>query len=73
MPRHVVQEARRKKLERMGEEILDLWQQLDIGKDEQVPLVWGCSACISEYAVVRSTKRHSNGAFVVKLCFELYQ
>ncbi|CAM9431919.1 unnamed protein product [Ascophyllum nodosum] len=27
--------ARREKLEKMGEEILDLWQQLDIGKDEQ--------------------------------------
>ncbi|CAM9223821.1 unnamed protein product, partial [Hapterophycus canaliculatus] len=27
--------ARREKLERMGEEILDLWQQLNIGKDEQ--------------------------------------
>lgn len=31
-----LQEARREKLERMGEEILDLWQQLGIGKDEQV-------------------------------------
>lgn len=30
------QDTRREKLERMGEEILDLWQQLDIGKDEQV-------------------------------------
>ncbi len=30
------QNTRREKLERMGEEILDLWQQLDIGKDEQV-------------------------------------
>ncbi|CAM9748161.1 unnamed protein product [Ectocarpus sp. 8 AP-2014] len=27
--------TRREKLEKMGEEILDLWQQLDIGKDEQ--------------------------------------
>ncbi|CAM9095244.1 unnamed protein product, partial [Laminaria digitata] len=27
--------ARREKLERMGDEILDLWGQLDIGKDEQ--------------------------------------
>lgn len=39
MLRRVLQETRRKKLERMGEEILDLWQQLDIGKDEQVHLV----------------------------------
>lgn len=30
------QDARKLQLERMGEEILDLWQQLDIGKDEQV-------------------------------------
>lgn len=36
-PVHRFQNARREKLERMGEEILDLWQQLDIGKDEQVP------------------------------------
>lgn len=36
-PFNVFQNARREKLERMGEEILDLWQQLDIGKDEQVP------------------------------------
>lgn len=34
--RHCYQDARREKLERMGEEILDLWQQLEIGKDEQV-------------------------------------
>lgn len=30
------QDIRRTKLEKMGEEILDLWQQLEIGKDEQV-------------------------------------
>lgn len=43
------QNTRREKLERMGEEILDLWQQLDIGKDEQVyrkekyqHKCWGC-------------------------------
>lgn len=38
IPFNVFQNARREKLERMGEEILDLWQQLDIGKDEQVTL-----------------------------------
>ncbi|CAM9126956.1 unnamed protein product [Choristocarpus tenellus] len=27
--------CRKKKLERMGEEIMDLWQQLDVGKEEQ--------------------------------------
>lgn len=32
----MLQDARRAKLERMGEEILDLWQQLGVGKDEQV-------------------------------------
>ena len=33
---NLLQNARREKLERMGEEILDLWQQLDIPKAEQV-------------------------------------
>lgn len=36
IPFNVCQNARREKLERMGEEILDLWQQLDIPKAEQV-------------------------------------
>lgn len=51
----VLQEARRKKLERMGEEILDLWQQLDIGKDEQVPLCpWlGCFTCVGIFDAIQ--------------------
>lgn len=36
IPFNIFQNARREKLERMGEEILDLWQQLDIPKAEQV-------------------------------------